>query len=155
MTAARLALAGDLPTLSMLHAAAFRDAAWDEAMLARLLAMPGAFAQIAGKDGFALLRVAADELEVMTIAVIAAARRQGIARRLLTAGLCEGARRGARTAFLEVAVDNPGAVALYETIGFTETGRRRGYYRRPDGVAVDALVMARRIGDLAAGRNAK
>ncbi|RJF89547.1 GNAT family N-acetyltransferase [Oleomonas cavernae] len=155
MTAARLALAGDIPAMAMLHAAAFRDAAWDEAMMARLLAMPGAFAQIAGSDGFALLRTAADELEVMTVAVAAGARRQGVARRLLEAGLCEGVLRGARTAFLEVAVDNPGAIALYEAIGFTETGRRRGYYRRPDGTAVDALVMARQVGDLAAGRNGK
>jgi ribosomal-protein-alanine N-acetyltransferase len=42
--------------------------------------------------------------------------------------------------FLEVAASNTAAQALYRGFGFTEAGRRTGYYRRGDGVE-DALVM--------------
>ena len=48
-------------------------------------------------------------------------------------------------AFLEVAADNAAAQALYARAGFAESGRRRGYYRRPDGSGLDALVMQRAL----------
>ena len=51
------------------------------------------------------------------------------------------ARAGAGRVFLEVRADNRAATALYEGLGFTRTGLRRGYYR--DGA--DALVLARLI----------
>ena len=40
-------------------------------------------------------------------------------------------------ASLEVEDGNEGAIALYAALGFTEVGRRRGYY----GVGKDAIVM--------------
>ena len=52
-------------------------------------------------------------------------------------------RRGAATAFLEVAEPNLAARALYARSGFHEAGRRRGYYRDPAGRAVDALVLSK------------
>ncbi len=140
--------APDLAALAALHAAAFPGDAWDAPMLARLLAMPGAFAR-ACPGGFVLLRTAADEAEIVTVAVAPERRRQGLARALAAAGLAEARRRGAATAFLEVAVDNPGAIALYRSLGFAETGRRRGYYRRCDAPPADALVMARSLQDFA------
>ena len=47
--------------------------------------------------------------------------------------------------FLEVAEDNPGAIALYERTGFTAVGRRASYYGRPGAQAVDAVVMRRTL----------
>ena len=48
--------------------------------------------------------------------------------------------------FLEVAETNVAARALYARAGFTVTGRRRAYYHTPDGAAVDAVVMGRKVG---------
>jgi ribosomal-protein-alanine N-acetyltransferase len=45
--------------------------------------------------------------------------------------------------FLEVADDNPAALALYEGSGFEQAGRRRAYYARPDARRADALVLRR------------
>lgn len=91
--------------------------------------------------GVILCRVAAGEMEVLTIGVALAARRRGVARALIAAALPAAAALGATEAFLEVAVDNDPAIALYERLGFRRAGLRKAYYdRRPQGF-VDALVM--------------
>ncbi|MCQ4162409.1 ribosomal protein S18-alanine N-acetyltransferase [Roseomonas sp. GC11] len=137
-----------LPALAALHAAAFPPHdRWDAAAMGQMLAMPGAFgllvaeagsAEVGGAAGFILLRVAADEAEVLTLAVHPAARRQGFAQALLETGLAAAAARGAARVFLEVAVANAAARALYAGAGFAEAGRRRRYYA--DGG--DALVLS-------------
>ncbi len=38
-------------------------------------------------------------------------------------------------------MDNGSAVSLYESLGFSRAGLRRGYYDRGAGVREDALVM--------------
>jgi ribosomal-protein-alanine N-acetyltransferase len=52
------------------------------------------------------------------------------------------AAQGATRLFLEVADDNAAALALYARAGFSEAGRRPGYYARPDGGRQDALILA-------------
>lgn len=128
-------------TLAALHAAAF-DAPWSEAEIAALLAGPGV-AALAEPGGFLLLRVVADEAEILTLAVAPAERRRGVGRRLVEAATARAAEAGARSLFLEVAEDNAAAVALYQACGFRPAGRRRGYYRRGEGPAADALILAR------------
>jgi ribosomal-protein-alanine N-acetyltransferase len=86
--------------------------------------------------------VVGDSAEVLTVGVIPAARRRGIARRLLRALLGEASARGARETFLEVRVDNLAARRFYEIEGFAQVGRRRGYY---DAGRVDALVMRKEL----------
>jgi ribosomal-protein-alanine N-acetyltransferase len=49
----------------------------------------------------------------------------------------------AESLFLEVAVDNAAAIGLYRAAGFTEAGRRRGYYTKTEDARVDALIMRR------------
>ncbi|HSF94197.1 MAG TPA: GNAT family N-acetyltransferase [Thermohalobaculum sp.] len=95
--------------------------------------------------GFALYRCAADEAEILTIAVALADRRAGLGAGLLSA--CEaGARQaGAARMFLEVAEDNTAARALYARAGYRECGRRHGYYRHLGGEPVDALVLEKRL----------
>ena len=129
--------------MARLHAAAFpRARPWSEAEFAALLAQPGCFA--AGDErAFALVRVIADEAELLTIATHPDHRRRGLARALMAAWTGQAERLGARRAFLEVAADNAPAVALYEATGFTPCGRRRGYYRRAGAAPADALIYAR------------
>ncbi len=71
---------------------------------------------------------------------------KGLGRRLLAAFETAARDRGAETAFLEVADGNAAARALYLAGGYAETGRRKGYYRSPEGRRIDALVMARTLG---------
>lgn len=80
----------------------------------------------------------AGEGDIQTIAVAPRARRNGLGRVLMNAMIGEARSRGAREIFLEVRADNPGAQALYLSLGFEEIGVRPQYYQ-PDGV--DAIVM--------------
>jgi ribosomal-protein-alanine N-acetyltransferase len=130
----------DPRALAAIHAEAF-DAPWDAASLAALLASPGVFA-VAEEDGFILIRVVADEAEILTLAVRPAARRSGLGGRLVQAAVVRAAALGAERLFLEVAEDNVAARALYARTGFVEAGRRRGYYARADGSREDALVLS-------------
>jgi ribosomal-protein-alanine N-acetyltransferase len=128
--------------LGALHAEAFAPAErWSAQAIGLLMALPGHVGLIATDGGepagFALGRVAAQEAEVLTLAVRPAARRAGTARALMRALMAESARRGAGEMFLEVAADNAAARALYAGLGAAEAGRRRRYY--PDGS--DALVL--------------
>lgn len=127
--------------LARLHAASFTTPRpWTEAEFVALLDSPLCFL-LADQSGFLVGRVVADEAELLTLAVDPEARRQGAGGRLVNSFLDESRRRGARSAFLEVAETNTAARALYRKAGFTETGRRRGYYRGPDSAPVDALVL--------------
>lgn len=127
--------------LSRLHAACFTTPRpWTEAEFAGFLSNRLVFL-LTEPGGFLLGRVIADEAEVLTIAVDPARRREGIGARLMEAFLTESARRGATSAFLEVAEGNIPARALYTLSGFTESGRRRGYYTTPDGRPDDAILM--------------
>ncbi|MFM8988423.1 MAG: GNAT family N-acetyltransferase [Alphaproteobacteria bacterium] len=139
----------DAPVLALLHAACFEDP-WSLAAMLEVLAMPAAFAHVLAFDGLppaamAITRVAADEAELLTLAVGVPWRRHGLARALLAEAGEEAARRGARRIYLEVAEDNAPARALYAAEGFEPIGRRRGYYARREGPAVDAITMRREI----------
>ncbi|MGO4408474.1 MULTISPECIES: ribosomal protein S18-alanine N-acetyltransferase [unclassified Brevundimonas] len=126
--------------LAAIHAEAF-ETPWDAASLSALLAAPGVFA-VEEADGFILIRVVADEAEILTLAVRPAARRGGVGGRLVEAAVVRAAALGAERMFLEVAADNVAARALYARMGFAEAGRRRGYYARSDGSHEDALILA-------------
>lgn len=125
--------------LASIHAEAF-DAPWDAAAFSDLLAQTGVIA-CAETDGFILIRVVADEAEILTLAVRPAARRRGMAARLTARAVAAAEANGATRLFLEVAEDNAAARALYGSLGFRAAGRRRGYYARKDGPAADALML--------------
>jgi ribosomal-protein-alanine N-acetyltransferase len=133
---------GDAPALAALHAAAFKAAErWDAAAIATLLSMPGAFSLHIPGAGFVLARIAADEAEILTLAVIPNARRRGHAGALLAGAMAAALLRGAVAMFLEVSERNTAARGLYAGAGFTEAGQRRRYYA--DGS--DALVLRRAL----------
>ena len=91
---------------------------------------------IASQNGFIVYRVVCDEAEIITIGVNPDARRTGIANAMLGIVFGDLKKRGVKHIFLEVAVDNKPAIALYEQNGFVRVGVRPKYY---DGV--DAIMM--------------
>jgi [ribosomal protein S18]-alanine N-acetyltransferase len=93
--------------------------------------------------GFAVSRIAADEAEILSIAVDAGHRGRGLSRNLLLTHLGHLAGRGVRSIFLEVEENNAPARRLYERTGFTVIGRRERYYKQPDGEQWNALLMRR------------
>ncbi len=88
---------------------------------------------------YACLRFICGEAHVLSLGVAPEARRRGLARRLLSAGLGDRERRPLVAAHLEVRSGNRGAQAFYRSLGFEVVGRRRRYYT--DGE--DALLMTR------------
>jgi ribosomal-protein-alanine N-acetyltransferase len=140
--------ARDLDLASGLHRAAFTplgERAWTRQDMAGLIASPGVSGVLVlsgGKAvGVALCRVAADEAELLTIAVDAGHRRRGAGRALLEAVIDRVRAAGASSLFLEVGADNPAACSLYEQKAFCVVGRRVGYYQRGEAPKADALVM--------------
>lgn len=130
--------------LAALHRRSFRTPPpWSEADFATFTADPLAFLLVEGDAGFLLGRAVADEAELLTLAVAPESRRLGLGARLVARFLYQARLRGATRAFLEVSAENPAAIALYESAGFTEAGRRRGYYATPEGRRIDAIVLAR------------
>ncbi len=87
--------------------------------------------------GFAGGMVVDGGVEILDVAVAPAHRREGIARKLLAHVSYDAQMLGCTSASLEVEDGNEGAIALYASLGFSESGRRRGYY----GAGLDALVM--------------
>jgi [ribosomal protein S18]-alanine N-acetyltransferase len=93
--------------------------------------------------GFAASRLAADEAEILSIAVAASHRGRGLSRNLLLTHLGHLAGRGVRHVFLEVEEHNRPARQLYERAGFTIAGRRERYYQQAGGEQLNALLMRR------------
>jgi ribosomal-protein-alanine N-acetyltransferase len=138
----RLASIADAGELARLHALCFPEP-WTETDMASLLSSIGVLAFIAD-DGFILVRAVAGEAEVLTLAVAPDARRKGQGRALVEAAATTLLEQ-ADTLFLEVAMDNVSAQALYTAAGFEPAGRRAGYYRRAGAPSVDALVLRRTL----------
>ncbi len=137
--------------MARLHASLF-DAPWDAASFEELLAHAGAIAFLARPQttdarrrpealGFILGRLAADEAEILTLAVARDWQRLGLGGRLVDALARAAKAKGARQLYLEVAAGNSAARALYAGLGFRESGRRRGYYVSPGAPAEDAVNL--------------
>lgn len=91
--------------------------------------------------GFAIFRFAGPEAELLTIAVDPAKRRQGIAKKLLSAGHESAKMAGVEEVFLEVSQENPAAKSLYEQFGYEVQAIRENYYSGPNGQKINGLVM--------------
>ena len=149
MTATRLivpATIADGRRIAELHAKAFPDP-WDEAGIVRLLAAPAGLALIATTgpdtptDGVIIAFLAADEAEILTLAVRADRRRRGIAGDLVRSLCAAVSDAGATRLYLDVGARNASARALYASLGFRQTGRRRGYYPATTGLAPEDAIQ--------------
>ena len=141
--------AEEAEALGSLHALSF-DHPWDTEFIRKLMAMPGTLALAAMSSqgnplGFLLARAAADEAEILTLAVAPRYRRRQIGSRLLAAAAAMLAAAGAHRLHIEVACSNIPAARLYQTAGFAVNGTRRGYYAKHDGTCEDAVTMSRSL----------
>lgn len=122
----RGATADDLAAIAAIQGASPEASQWDPATY---LDYECSVAMSGGRVlGFLVVRqVAADEREILNLAVDPAERRRGVARKLLENEL----QRAKTRWFLEVRASNSSAIKLYESAGFREAGRRESYYSNP------------------------
>lgn len=131
--------------LAHVHAQGFTvPRPWSAKEFCDLLSSAGVFV-IGDAQGFALGRIIADEVELLTITVLPTLRGQGKGRALLADFETTAQDMGARDCFLEVAANNTAARALYASAGYTEAGLRKAYYHAPQGVKIDAVVMRKHL----------
>ena len=138
----------DADDVAFLHSDNF-DRGWSVPECENLIADAtcyGVGAQLPGEKnlcGFLLCRIAADEAEILSIAVARHARERGIAKAMLARGIAGLGVERVRSLFLEVEAENLPALKLYRHFGFEEVGRRPAYYRKADGSTAEAIVMRR------------
>lgn len=93
-------------------------------------------------SGYICFWIFAGEIHLMKMAIHPEMRGNGLGFFLLTRMIEEGRSEKSERVWLEVRLSNDAARALYEKAGFTEIGRRRGYYNNGK---EDALVMTLNI----------
>ena len=136
-----LAVGSDLAQIVTLEEE-FTDARWSARTWAEELVADRALTLV-NKDrwgrllGVATFHWLEDVADLNRVVVHPAHRREGIARRLIAAGMEWAEQVGARRVLLEVEERNSPAIRLYEDLGFMVLARRRNYY----GSGLDALVM--------------
>ena len=91
--------------------------------------------------GYIIGRHAAEELNIMDLAVAPQRRKQGIGRKLLD-HIREFARKnGVKSLFLEVRSKNLDAIKLYRTYGFRTYATRKKYYIDDDALLMQAEII--------------
>ena len=141
-----LATADDIRAIVAIERAAFTDP-WSARSFRDALEHAAVYFGCARSDagevlGYVVAWFVVDEGEIANLAVAPSGWGQGIGRALLDAALAEAQRRAVEAVYLEVRDSNSRARALYQSRGFEEVGRRRGYYRRP---VEDAIVLRRTL----------
>ena len=129
--------------------------AWTRRQVQDSLALPSTYTILVGEDGrppalpdpaagFVLARHAADEVELLLIAVMPRHRGKGFGKSLLDMFFESARQRSAKHVFLEMRANNP-ARALYESCGFEQIGQRKDYYRTATGETIDAITFAKPV----------
>ncbi len=148
----RPATEGDLPALVAMERSTRELPHWRATEYARYLAAEAGQTRLllvaddgegGGLAGFAAATLCAADsksVELESVAVVPAARRNGVGRSLCEAVLEWSRQSGATALELEVRLESAGAVRLYTSLGFTIVGRRARYYSDPTD---DALLMSR------------
>ncbi|MCI9427721.1 MAG: ribosomal protein S18-alanine N-acetyltransferase [Eubacterium sp.] len=121
----------DLRQVAAIAASVFAQP-WSRQGFAEALPMENTCFLLAENDGIVCgycgMYMAADEGEIINVAVRRDCQRQGIADCLLLALLQEGRQNGIGRFFLEVRVSNAAAIHLYKKHGFVIQGIRKNFY---------------------------
>ena len=142
--------ATDAPAIAEILRDSAEAAQWPPGSYTKLAESPGGLVLVyeaSGQPvGFLAARQAADEAEILNIAVHRDFRRKGVASALLLAALSEFHRSATARVFLELRESNLPALTLYNRHGFLPSGRRKAYYHFP---TEDAVCMVRKLTDSA------
>ena len=116
---------------------------WNHHQCRSMLLMPNAKLLIARQQdaicGFVISRQAADEEELLMIAVAPQYQNQGVGFLLLKQMLLTAQVDEVSAVFLEMRAGNP-AAKLYTKFGFHEIGLRKNYYTGPNKEKFDAIT---------------
>ena len=117
---------------------------WSEGSIASELDNPLSLWLVAEQDGavcgYVGSQTVLDETDMMNIAVRPDCRRQGIAAALIEELVSRLKEQGSHILRLEVRESNTPAIALYDSLGFTQLGIRKNYYRNPK---ENALILGK------------
>lgn len=132
---------GHVPQVAALEKLCFSDP-WSEKSVASELSNPLSLWLVALDGdvvaGYIGSQTVLDETDMMNVAVHPDYRRRGVARMLVGSLVDALVKRGSHRLTLEVRASNEPAKRLYETLGFTQVGLRKNYYRAP---REDALIL--------------
>lgn len=134
--------AGDIPAVHALETELFPDDAWPlagfEAELAQTDTRDYWVYEDEGKVvGYAGLCTVLPISDIQTIALAPDYQGRGLGRKMMNLLIDTARAKKALDVMLEVRFDNPTAINLYESLGFTTIHRRPGYYKG----GIDALIM--------------
>ena len=142
----RAAIQLDLPVLVSMERVLFADSPWSMGQFKEeFKGVPNSrYFLVATNDedeivGYAAVLVVAPgvEADVLTVAVLPDYTRQGIASHFMNELEKWSKGKQALAMMLEVGVENSGAIALYEKLGYQTIATRKNYY----GQGLDAFVM--------------
>jgi ribosomal-protein-alanine N-acetyltransferase len=143
MISYRVATAFDLPVFVSLDKELFPYSPWSASQYKEEFSSPTRYFVVAVDEAQSIIGYAGvfapggAEADVLTVGVVPSHRGKGIARQLM-ALITEWAKaQGSTAMMLEVKVDNPEAIGLYESLGYSKLNVRKDYF----GAGLDALVM--------------
>lgn len=136
---------GDVSAIAELEKLCFSDP-WSENSIASEVENPLSYWLVAEMDGIVVGYVGSqtvlDAADMMNLAVSPDYRRQGIGQALVNALVAHLQQNKVIALLLEVRVSNAPAIVLYESLGFTQVGRRPKYYHNP---REDALILRKEL----------
>lgn len=131
------------PILAELHATCFADAKWNAQQIQSSLALETTqgWGLFEGETmiGFVLCQIIPHQSEILTVCVHPSRRKLGYGEKLMRHAAHQAFAAGSAL-YLEVAADNLAALALYQKLGFQQTGRRPRYYQQGP-TDIDAILL--------------
>jgi [ribosomal protein S18]-alanine N-acetyltransferase len=138
----RAMLPSDVPSVGAVERASYMFP-WSEGIFRDCLRV-GYLCRVAECEGdvigYGIVAMGAGEAHILNICVSQDKRERGVGRQMMNLLLERSRQAGMREVFLEVRPSNLHAIALYQSLGFSEVGRRKAYYQAVDG-REDALVL--------------
>lgn len=136
---------GDVAAIAELEKLCFSDP-WSEKSIASEVNNPLSYWLVAEVDGviagYVGSQAVLDAADMMNLAVSPDHRRQGVGQALVNALVTHLQKNKVIALLLEVRVSNAPAIALYESLGFAQVGRRPKYYHNP---REDALILRKEL----------
>ena len=139
----RVANAFDLPVFVSLDKDLFPYSPWSASQYKEEFSSPTRHFVVAVDEaqnivGYAgVFAPGAAEADILTVGVVPEHRGKGIAKALMALITDWAKLQGSTAMMLEVKVDNPEAIGLYESLGYSKLNIRKDYF----GAGLDAQVM--------------